>query len=948
MAGVPDGSTPHTDHYVVAGIRCEITRTERPWELPIDAIVVSVGASLGSLGIALQEEFPSSGWRSIPFRTITPERPQVMKLAPPADGNSSLRLAVLTTSHEKGLNVTMDSIRMATGAALVAAGNAGATSIGLPLLATGVLGFPRDQAARAAVSAVETIFDAVAGGTLKRLVLRLVFFAQDEATCRVIASELHNAGTRQPEPVRTEPATDIRPPEDQPPVYSTVDLAGGVSSDLVDPNVGIPLNRDQLSFAPYVSMLATVIADRKTPPPLSVGIFGEWGAGKSYFMGLLRAQVEQLAGSGSPVYCGEIVQIGFNAWHYADSNLWASLGDEIFRQLAGPKPDAEGRRQQLRSELAERLEQRKELEAARDQASEAAARLQSQVDKATAERRTTARDLIKALRRSTTFQREVDALWRRLGVDDEIEQGILLAEQLQGTQDELDLVRRSSAGHRGRIALTAAVTVLIGCAFVAMLAPAARQWIAVVSTVSSVVGGIGFVILERARTGVRKLRRFSDELQVRLSDAARNEPEVARMLDALRRAEAHQLVAEAQLSEVVARVGALGKQLATLTPGNRLYAFLAERARSDSYSGNLGLVSTIRKDFTQLVELMADWRANPDAGGAPRQPMDRIVLYIDDLDRCNPRQVVQVLEAVHLLLALDLFVVVVGVDPRWLLRSLRSHYDEILADGSDEGHATPEDYLEKIINVPLALPSMSGLGRLLRSMAEDVESRPAPAVDAPAEGLAPAGYSSAITETLNPRISIEPRSEVDIQRDHAEAVLPRPLTEPELTLLSALDHLVDTPRKAKRLFNLYRMLRATRDLSDASRFLGDDDRAGEYQAVAVLLGLVTGCGPLLDRIFGAEPGGLVNRRRDTPWTSFVADLEPERSDGIWRNRVAGPLPHQEVAVWQALRHGLAKAPVTLPDLSCLQDWVPVIRRFSYALSPLPAVDVRGGEGTDNP
>jgi hypothetical protein len=48
--------------------------------------------------------------------------------------------------------------------------------------------------------------------------------------------------------------------------------------------------------------------------------------------------------------------------------------------------------------------------------------------------------------------------------------------------------------------------------------------------------------------------------------------------------------------------------------------------------------------------------------------IDRIVLYIDDLDRCSTETVSQVLDAVHLLLALPLFAVVVGVDPRWLAR----------------------------------------------------------------------------------------------------------------------------------------------------------------------------------------------------------------------------------------------------------------------------------------
>jgi KAP family P-loop domain len=240
-------------------------------------------------------------------------------------------------------------------------------------------------------------------------------------------------------------------------------------------------------------------------------------------------------------------------------------------------------------------------------------------------------------------------------------------------------------------------------------------------------------------------------------------------------------------------------------------------------------VSIIRKDFQQLVELMADWRENPEADGLPRRPMDRIVLYIDDLDRCSPRQVVKVLEAVHLLLALDLFVVVVGVDPRWLLRLLASHYEEILAEGGD-WQMKPEDYLEKIINVPLVLPGMSagGLERLLRSMDQEGGlGDPGDLPELPTERT--------IAEVLDPPdISIERGSEVDLQQGTGRPQPPRPLTEAELTLLAKLDSLIETPREAKRLFNLYRMLRATRDLSDVSRFLGDDGRAGEFQAVAVL------------------------------------------------------------------------------------------------------------------
>ena len=36
----------------------------------------------------------------------------------------------------------------------------------------------------------------------------------------------------------------------------------------------------------------------------------------------------------STAYCRDVVQIHFNAWHYMDANLWASLVTHIFNELA--------------------------------------------------------------------------------------------------------------------------------------------------------------------------------------------------------------------------------------------------------------------------------------------------------------------------------------------------------------------------------------------------------------------------------------------------------------------------------------------------------------------------------------------------------------------------------------------------------------------------------------
>ncbi|MEU4666708.1 P-loop NTPase fold protein [Amycolatopsis sp. NPDC023774] len=380
----------------------------------------------------------------------------------------------------------------------------------------------------------------------------------------------------------------------------------------------------------------------------------------------------------------------------------------------------------------------------------------------------------------------------------------------------------------------------------------------------------------------------------------------------------------------MARVGELGRRLTELTPGRSLYTFLAERARDDSYRRNLGLVSTIRKDFEQLVELMADWRAHPEPGG---KAIDRIVLYIDALDRCSSRQVVEVLEAVHLLLALELFVVVVGVDPRWLVRSLSSHYDEILAETPAGGHVTPEDYLEKIINLPLVLPGMSSgsLRRLLRSLVpeESIEDRSVP------EPL----LRSPVVRQAVP--DVEVGSEVDRRRRPERAVKPpRPLTDREIELLSSLDRLVATPREAKRLFNLYRMLRSTRDLSEASRFLGEDGEPGEYQVVVALLGLLTAPAHLLGMALGGPAdasrsirGGLARRSSEATWAEFVADCEPRREGERWRNAIVGVLGEEETRDWLRMYRGLAQvsAALQVDGLAHFQKWVPVIRRFSYVL-----------------
>ena len=726
-----------------------------------------------------------------------------------------------------------------------------------------------------------------------------------------------------------------------------IELAGGVSADLVDPTTGIPLIEDHLGLGVDVTMFATLVVDKKTPMPLSIGLFGEWGSGKSYFMGLLREQIHQLSTSSDPRYQSKITQIGFNAWHYADSNLWASLGDEIFEQLAGPTAQStEAQRDALRLELDDRLQRRKELKAATERAKAETARLTAELDNAIAKRRASAQAMAKAVFEAPELNDELKRALNRLGVPDakRIE---VLTEELQQTSEDVNAARRAVARvPRWTLApgiAIAAVAIVAGIAASQYLAGAGAAVLALLTTAAAIAA--------RLRSGARLLRQVADGLR-RGQEAA-----VAEERAALLQAETNERMLQTQLDDVIQQVGELTRELAELTPGQRLYRFVAERAASDTYRGQLGLISTIRKDFEQLNQLMKEWRRGGAGADDPKRAIDRIVLYIDDLDRCSPSQVVEVLQAVHLLLALDLFVVVVGVDPRWLLHSLRHEYRSMLttpmpgADRDPRWESTPQDYLEKIFNIPFALPRMTAASfeRLVGSFVEtndhEAESNtaettrtertqePAPHEPPDAPIAVPAGETAATPA--------EEKSEIAaIHAGAPERSEQRPLTPDELRMLTALAPLVETPRETKRLVNLYRMMRSTRDLSPAARFLGDETTPGEYQAVVILLGLLSGHARLLHDVLvatagGDVRGGLRGRRSTERWADFAAGLAPRPTDNGWKNDVVGYIPADDVDEWTRLADGIKEVSslVTIPDLKPFQFWAPRIARFSFLLSP---------------
>jgi hypothetical protein len=386
-----------------------------------------------------------------------------------------------------------------------------------------------------------------------------------------------------------------------------------------------------------------------------------------------------------------------------------------------------------------------------------------------------------------------------------------------------------------------------------------------------------------------------------------------------------------------------------------LYRFINERYTSPDYRQHLGVVSLVQRDFQALSDLLVRQPARGRSEPLPR--IDRIVLYIDDLDRCPSARVVQVLQAVHLLLAFPLFVVVVGVDSRWLERSLRREYAAILTAADDEPRSseavdywasTPQSYLEKIFQISYWLRAMEpdGFSALVRGLLEELPARagaaggrgPPDGGAAPDPGGPPGpsgGAGDGVLEQAPPPPTRRTVHGPDPTADDDAAgidLTPRALIigEDERAFIEALAPVIATPRAAKRLVNLYRLLKVSAGDEGASLLEGGGPTSGQHQPALLLLAITVG--------FPGQAVAVLRALRDTQartWPAFVEELRPQPwkdpAAAELRNGVLGTLTAAQALPWRRLCQALdaVAGSLTVTDIEPFVSWLDAVSRFSF-------------------
>jgi predicted KAP-like P-loop ATPase len=102
----------------------------------------------------------------------------------------------------------------------------------------------------------------------------------------------------------------------------------------------------------------------------------------------------------------------------------------------------------------------------------------------------------------------------------------------------------------------------------------------------------------------------------------------------------------------------------------------------------------------------------------------RIVVFIDDLDRCLPTSALEVLESMKLFFDLEGFVFVVGLDREVVQRAIETKYRPLEA-GAVDSPVKGSEYIKKIFQLPFSLPPISvrQVDEFLRSLDGGLSAR---------------------------------------------------------------------------------------------------------------------------------------------------------------------------------------------------------------------------------
>jgi predicted KAP-like P-loop ATPase len=101
-------------------------------------------------------------------------------------------------------------------------------------------------------------------------------------------------------------------------------------------------------------------------------------------------------------------------------------------------------------------------------------------------------------------------------------------------------------------------------------------------------------------------------------------------------------------------------------------------------------IHAFRREFKELIET---------------SKVEQVIILVDDLDRCLPKSVIEILEAIRLFLFVEGTTFVISADERMIEYAVREHFPNLPASYNEY----TKNYLEKLIQIPIRIPFLNQL-----------------------------------------------------------------------------------------------------------------------------------------------------------------------------------------------------------------------------------------------
>ena len=369
--------------------------------------------------------------------------------------------------------------------------------------------------------------------------------------------------------------------------------------------------------------------------------------------------------------------------------------------------------------------------------------------------------------------------------------------------------------------------------------------------------------------------------------------------------------------------------------GERAADAFKELVREPDYEGKMGFLHLVESDIRDVLNLVAT-RETP------------LVIFVDDLDRCTPRKVAEVVEAINLSLCGDYpnCIFVLGMEPGMVAAALEVANKDVIEKAKqlallDSSVPLGWRFMEKIVQLPVDIPppteigirgytgSLTGIARSIEREQEMDTAVPTPSlvkqeVDRWKEKL---NVSKSVDEVVNLTDRLMMQATLQERRAVAEASKQKyaeEFTDRDPRVNKFLDEIVGlvggNPRQIKRYINVFRFhstLRHNLKVDSAAHglevALPSDEGLAKFIALIIqwphaLEFLRNSRSSRTDGKHGSNPISLlklleeksrtISGQSDTAWIEFLKEENLDRIDWMatptFRRFLAGGEPLSEI------------------------------------------------------